>query len=295
MLKPSKDAAVKAAITHTPQYTKLLRDLQKGDGKIQFAPEIRAQHERVARYVELYDNELKIGAALMLALLGEEEYHRLNAELENSTTDEQQEFLDEMTKDEHWQEVATSFQLPETPQEWDEARKHFQALPPEEQRKAEKSSAFFWSYLFSSFFNTLALMVHGEKLTTLVQKAIAGDDNAFMRAIQTDRMLIKHHPYFQERKARAEYEGDKNFLIRIASREANPILSGQIQYSGLYMVFGILESLQWLDDLTAREILDICIEAGLDQHQNRIDDVSYLRQQLNKYRKWQKTQRMSRI
>lgn len=295
MLRPSKDAAVKAAISLTPQYAQLLRDLQKGGGKLQFRPEIRSLQHRFPQYIDCYDNELKIGAALMLAVLGEEEYHRLSAELESATAEEQQEFLDEIAKEEDWQELADSFLFPDTPHGWAEARKQFEALPPEEQRKTARAGAFFWSYLFSSFFNTLALMVHGDKLTTLVQKAINGDDTAYMRALQTDGMLLRHHPYFVERKQRATCDGDKKFLLRIASREATPILSGQIQYPGLYMVFGILESFQWLDDLKANEILDICVEAGLDQHQNRIDDVNYLRQKLNEYRKWQKTLRMSRI
>lgn len=295
MLRPSKEAAVKAAISLTPQYTQLLRDLQKGGGKLQFRPEIQEIRNRFPQYVDCYDNELRIGAALMLAVLGEEEYHRLDAELENATADEQQKFLDEAAKEENWQWLDDSFQFPDTPHGWAEARKQFEALPPDEQRKTAKASAFFWSYMFSGFFNTLALMVHGEKLTSLVQKAIAGDDTAYMRALQTDSMLLLHHTYFKERKLQAQQEGNKKFLFRIASREGTPILSGQIQYPGLYMVFGILESFQWLDSLKANEILDICIKAGLDQHQNRIDDVNYLRQKLNEYRKWQKTQRMSRI
>lgn len=295
MLKPSKEAAVKAAISLTPQYTQLLRDLQKGDGRLCFKPEIASIQSRFGQYVQFYDDERRIGIALLLAILGEEEFHKLNEELKNATEDEQQQFLDEIAKDEDWQELTELFQFPDTPQEWAEARRQFESLPTEEQRNIEKCGGFFWSYLFSSFFNTLALMVHGEKLTTLVSKAVNGDDTAFMRALQTDRMLLEHHLYFKERKLRAREEGDKNFLLRIASREATPILSGQVQYPGLYMTFGILESFQWLDNLKAEEILDICIEAKLDQHQNRIDDVNYLRQQLNKYRKWQKMQRMSRI
>jgi len=295
MLRPSKEAAVRAAITLTPQYTKLLRDLQKGGGKLQLRPEIQAIQNRFPQYVDFYDNELKIGAALMLGLLGEEEYHRLNAELTNATVNEQQEFLDEISKEEYWQEFADSFQIPDAPHGWAEARKQFEELPHEEQNKTARAGMYFWSYLFSSFYNTLSLMVHGDKLTTLVQKAIAGDDTAYMRALQTDGMILRYHPYFIERRQRAIQNRDKKFLIRIATREATPILSGQIQYPGLYMIFGILESFQWLDDLKANEILDICIEAGLDQHQNRIDDVNYLRQRLNEYRKWQKIQRMSRI
>lgn len=294
-LRPSKEATIKAAISLTPQYTQLLRDLQRSDGHIHLRPEIATIQERNGFYVELYDNELKLGIALLLALLGEEEFHKLKNELKNATPEEQQKFLDEIAEESNWDEIVDLIQIPDTPQGWAAARQQFEALSIDDQQQVAKCSALFWSYLFGSFFNILALMVHGEKLTVLVPKAINGDDTAFMRALQTDRMLMQHHPYFKERRLRAQNEGDKNFLRRIASREATPLLHGQIQLPGLYMVFGILESYNWLDNMKPREILDICVNAGLDQHHNRIDDVGYLSIRLREYRKWQKTQRMSRI
>lgn len=247
------------------------------------------------RYVELYDSEPKLGVALLLGILGEEGFQQFNTELKNASPEEQQELIDEITDAGHWEEFAESIQIPDTPEGWKAARKHFESLPPEEQQALSKKGAFLCSFFFGSFFNILSLMVHGEKLTALVPQAIAGDDSAFMRAIQTDRMLLLHHPYFMERKLRAQNEGDKKFLLRLASREASPILNGKIQYPGLYMLFGLLESFQWLDDLKAKEILDICNDAGLDRQQNRINDVNYLSTRLREYRKWQKTIRLSRI
>ena len=55
------------------------------------------------------------------------------------------------------------------------------------------------------------------------------------------------------------------------------------------MLFGILESFQWLNDLKHEEILDICDEAGLDRYQNRIEDVNYITKRLAEYRRWQKS------
>ena len=131
-------------------------------------------------------------------------------------------------------------------------------------------------------------MVHGTKMTALVPLAMAGDDDAFLKAVQIDRMLLLHHPYFRDRKARAQNEGEMEFLSKLAYRESNPPLRSKIRYPGLYMLFGILESIRWLDDLEHAEILDACDGAGLDRYQNRIEDVNYLTKRLSEYRIWKK-------
>lgn len=295
MLRPNKAATIKSASSLTPEYTKLLRELQKGGGRIVFSTEIAAIQNSFGSYVTQYDNELRLGLALLLALLGEDGFNKLNVELKDASPEEQQKFIDEITEQEDWDEITALFYIPKTPQEWEEARKQLELLPQEERQSQEKRSGFFWTYFFGSFFNTLSLMVHGEKLTALVPKAINGDDDAFMKAAQTDRMLLLHHPHFRERKLRAQNEGDKKFLLRLANREATPLVNGKIQFPGLYMLFGILESLQWLDDLSASEILDVCANAGLDPYQNRIDDADYVSKRLREYRCWQNTLRMSRI
>ncbi|NNM80576.1 MAG: hypothetical protein HKM01_09015 [Gallionella sp.] len=295
MLKPNKDATIKAAISLTPVYTKLFRELQKNGGRIIFLPEIAARQNLFGFYVIMYDNELKFSAALSLALLGEDQFHKLNAELKDASKEDQQQFLDAIVEQGNWDEILKSFQIPNSPQEWEAAQKQLELLPSEERQALEKRGGFFWSYYFGSFFNTLALMVHGEKLTTLVPQAINGDDDAFLKAAQTDRMLLIHHPYFRERKFRAQNEGDKKFLFRLANHESIPVLVGKIQFPGLYMLFGLLESFQWLDNLGATEILDICVQANLDRYQNRIDDECYVSKRLREYRQWQKTLRMSRI
>ena len=146
-----------------------------------------------------------------------------------------------------------------------------------------------FSGVFAQIFNTLALMTHGAALTTLVPQAIEGDDEAFLKAVQVDRLLLTHHPYFIARKQRAQDEGDTEFLSALAYRESNPNLKGKIRYPALFMLFGILESVKWLDKLKHDEILDLCDEIGLDRFQNRIEDVNYLTKRLADYRRFQKS------
>jgi hypothetical protein len=295
MLKPSKEATIQAALWLVPEYTKLLRDLQKDGGRVTFIPEVAIQQKTNGTYVTLYDNELKFGVALFLALLGDAEFKKFSEEIKNASIEEQQSFIDEITNEETLKDFAEMFQVPDTAQGWKVAREQFSALPEEEQLELAKRGAYFWQYFFGSFFNVLAVMVHGEKLTALVPKAINGDDEAFLKAAQTDRMLLLHHPYFIERKLRAQNEGDKNFLYRLANRESVPVLNGRIQFPGLYILFGILESFQWLENLGPTEILDLCEKANLDAYQNRIGDADYVSKRLKEYRRWQNSQRLSRI
>ncbi len=130
-------------------------------------------------------------------------------------------------------------------------------------------------------------------MTSLVPKALSGDDGAFCRAVKIDRNLLAHHPYFIERKQRAQEKGEQEFLRHLSYHDSSPGLKGKIRYPGLYMVFAMLESVNWLDDLAHSEILDICDTAGLERWQNRIDDVNYVTKRLLDYRKGQKLGRLS--
>jgi hypothetical protein len=289
-IKPNKNLAVNAAIELTPQYTELIRDLQKGRGRPSFPPEIFGIQNKLGAYVLHYDNELKIGCALFLGIFGEQGFREFCKEINAASSEEQQQFLDEVIRSDGdiFDEPFSSFEIPRTPTEWADARAAAEALPEEERKIVEKQGAFFWTFFFGFFFNTLALMVHGAKMTSLVPLAMSGDDDAFLKAVQIDRMLLLHHPYFRDRKFRAQNDGETKFLSKLAYRESSSPLHGKIQYPGLYILFGILDSFQWLNDLKHEEILDICDAAGLDRYQNRIEDVNYITKRLTEYRRGQK-------
>ncbi len=290
-LRPEKESSLNIAQRLSPQCVELLRDLQKGGGRISFSPEIAQIQNFVGRYVLIYDDERKIGRALILAFLGENGLKDFNQEIEALSKEDQQEFLDSFASSELVNEISEamdSIKLPQSPAEWKAARDEAAKWPEDERKALEKQSAFFWCFFFSYFFNMLSLMVHGTKMTSLVPRAIAGDDDAFLKAVQIDRMLLLHHPYFRDRKARAQSEGETAFLSKLAYRESKPPLHSKIKYPGLYMLFGILESINWLDELSHDELLDICEGAGLDEYQNRIEDVTYLTKRLIEYRIWKK-------
>lgn len=291
MLRPEKESSLKVAQRLSPHCVEMLRDLQKGGGRISFTPEVAQIQNLVGKYVLIYDDELKIARAMFLTFFGEEGFKNYTQEIEALSKEEQQEILDGLASVETLDEIAEamdSIKIPHSPAEWKAARDEVANMPEDERKETEKRSVFFWCFFFSNFFNTLSLMVHGTKMTSLVPRAIAGDENAFLKAVQIDRMLLLYHPYFRDRKATAQSEGETEFLAKLSYRESNPPLRGKIRYPGLFMLFGILESIRWLDDLEHVEILDICDGAGLDRFQNRIEDVNCLTKRLGEYRLWKK-------
>jgi len=289
IVRPDKSAALRLAMTWTPLYVQMFCELKNEGGRVQFQNRFTIFREKIAAYVTLYDDERKIGSLLLKGLLGEEGSRNFCLESAQWSEKELSEFFTYICGAEGGQEFIDAFNFPDSEEEWKRREEFFHTLSIDEKAKATTREICFFAGLFGQMFNTLALMTHGAKLTTLVPLAIAGNDDALLKAAQVDRYLLTHHPYFVERKRKAQDNGEIEFLRKLAVRETNPNLSGRIQYPGLFMLFGVLESLQWLDDLSHVEILDLCDEMGLDRYQNRIEDTNSLTKRLLAYRRFQKT------
>jgi hypothetical protein len=285
----SKESALRFARKWTPLYAEVFQDLKSEGGRVKIYGRFAKIRSNVASYVQLYDDERKPGVSILIALIGEEGFKKLNEGSATWAEREVSEFIEEFASDDTQDELLQELGIPETEAEWIKQEQEFQALPEEQKAASIKTSSFFWSGFFAQFFNTLSLMTHGATLITLVKQALADDDEAFCKAVQVDRFLLSHHPFFIARKQRAQDEGDTEFLSALAYRESNPNLKGKIRYPALFMLFGVLESVKWLDKLKHEEILDLCDEIGLDRFQNRIEDVNYLTKRLADYRRFQKS------
>lgn len=289
MIRPSKTAALSFAKKWTPVYADLFMELKRDGGRVVLSNRFSVIRKNVAAYVTLYDDERKMGCVMVKALMGEAGLKEFALEAAQWSEQELSEFTQYSFSEELEKDLVGLLDFPETDAEWKEREKAFHALPESEKAEATTRDICLFAGIFCQVFNTLALMTHGAKLTTLVPQAIAGSEDAFLKAVQVDRYLLTHHPYFAQRKQEAQDRGEEGFLRKLAFRESNPNLAGKIQYPALFMLFGILESIQWLDDLSHDEILDICDEIGLDRYQNRIEDTNYLTKRLINYRNWQKS------
>jgi hypothetical protein len=287
--RASKAATLSFAERLTPQYAEMVRELQRGGGWFRLQPRVAAYLDRIGSYVKLYEDEKKLGIALMCGLVGIEEFKQFNEEVKQWTPERQQQYMEEFATDTDFEHLLDEIEVPDSDEGWDRATEIFNALPKDQQEQTATRTALLYGGAFGGFFNTLSLMVHRAKLTTLVPLAISGNQDAYVKAVQIDRLLLLHHPYFRERKQQAQSNGEGEFLAKLAYTEANPPVRGRLQYPGLYVLFGILDSLGWLQDLRHDEILDACDRAGLDRYQNRIEDVNYVTKRLSEYRRWQKT------
>lgn len=289
-VRPDKGVTRQFVLQTVPEYAGMLRDFQREGHWLRLPRQMLNIRDnlKVHNYVELYEDERLIVGALYIGLLGKEGCKEFSSEVSQLSRQEQREFLNELAMEVDDFNFSVWFP-PESEDAQKEAKRIFEKLSETERAELTKRAQFFWAHFFASFHNFISLMVHGEKLTSLVPKAMAGDQEAFCKAIQIDRSLVVHHPFFRQRRLNAHGNGESEFLTKIAYRESNPTLRGKIRYPGLYMVFALLESTCWLEDFTHGEILDLCDEAGLDQYQNRIEDVNYLTKRLLEYRRLQKS------
>lgn len=289
LLRSPKESALRFAGKMAPLYAEVLHELKADGGRVVMQTRVAQIRRAVGRYVVLYEDERRIGLALMKGLLGEQGFDEFEREAAQFSEEETEQFLKQLLDPDELDALNGLMEIPDTEQGWKEADKAYLALSPDEQAEYLKQGSLLWAGVFGGLFNMLSLMVHGAKLTTLVPQALAGDDDAFLKAVQIDRCLMTHHPLFIERKQRAQDMGDTPFLRALGYREANPIVRGRIRYPALYMLFGALEASRWLDDLKHEELLDLCDSAQLDRYQNRIEDVNYLTKRLLEYQHWKKT------
>lgn len=291
-IRLTKPLAIKFAITFAPLYAELFAELKADGERLVLTDRFTIIRQRIGSYVRLYDNEAHIGIAMMNGLLGEDGFRELNEESKDWTHQQKLDFLELAANPDNFQQYVDDLGIPETEDEWEAAELAAAELNEDERSASLRKGAFLFGGVFAQVLNVFALMVHGSKMTALVRRATSGDQDAFVKAVQIDRVLLTHHPYFISRKQAAQDSSDANeaaFLRRLATYETKPQLRGRIRYPGLYFLFHTLESVGWLHELTDEELLDICDDAGLDRWQNRIEDVNYLTKRRLEYLRWQKT------
>lgn len=284
----SLDSVVESLRSSIPDAEWFLRHIESEQGWVRFPPYLAntITNLKIQNYPLLYSSEGAIAAIFLKGLMTADEIHELNSELESATLDERGEFLTNFIAS--LTEVADSIEIPKTPEAQEAARQKFLSLSEEDQKKAVKVSQHFFAFFFASFYQNLSVMVHGEKLTSLVAQAVAGSDVAFAKAVQIDRRILTEYPYFRERFARAQMEGDSDFYDLVSYRVNAPPYRGKIRYKTLWLTLSVLDSTGFLNELKHREILDVCDEVGVDGWANRIQDVKYLSKRILEYRQFQK-------
>jgi hypothetical protein len=283
-----KDNIAQILKSSIPDAEWLLGRIESEQGWLRFPPYLSRliSNLRIENYPLLYASEMAIVAMLLRGFMTTEEIQTLGAELDAASPGERGEFVLELVKD--LDEVVECIDIPKTPEQQAQARRLFEALSPEDQQEATRVAQHFFCFFLASFYQNLSVMVHGEKLTSLVVQAKAGNDTAFVKAIQIDKRILTADPFFSERFNRAQMESDSNFCDGLAYRLKAAPYRGKIRHKSLWLAFSVFESAQLLDALTYREILEICDEAGVGGFDNRIQSEKDLGNRLRAYREFQK-------
>jgi hypothetical protein len=256
-----------------PDFDFILKKFESNQKWIKFSPRLHelTKNYKCENYAELYQDEARILTAMLRVLMGgDEQINEYFSNLASMSASEQTVAMNEFFQDgmELNNYVDENFvhldDLDWSPEGQAKAKKMWDNLTPEEQQRNSKLIQYSLCFGLASFYNFFALMVHGRKLTQLVNEAIAGNDDSFCLAVHIDKNILHRIPYFIERYQRATNEGDQYFLERVGRRLVSPQLNGKIRHRLLYMLFALLEGTGWLDDLKHREILDICDELGLE-------------------------------
>lgn len=279
-----------------PEYEAILASIEKNGSNFKLPAETIEMLTRLNAldYPVLYRGEDTLNKALFLAFLPADEINAINAEINKLPDDKKSAGIEELAS--AIAEAANSIleNYPDTPEKQELARKHFDEMTPDERTQAVKQAQLLVASFMASFYNALSMMVHGQSLPSLVNRAESGDDDAFLLAVHIDRQILKYLPYFKERHERAIMDGEFIFLGRLNYRLSSPLLKGRIRHKTLWLAFAVMDGCGLLDgSLKHREILDICESSGVGGYENRIEDVNYLTKRLGEYRDYQKLNQRS--
>jgi hypothetical protein len=281
-----KAAAADFLRSSIPDWTWFISKVESDNGRFCFPPLVSRAiaNLKIESYPLLYENEASIGLILFRAFMSQEEMLELNSQLVDQSPLERGQTMREWMSD--LLECDEAFELPKTPAAEKLALAQFNALSKEDQAEAVRVGQHLWMGFLACFFQNVSVMVHGEKLTSLVAQAKAGSDDAFCKAVQIDKRILTTIPYFKQRFERGTLEGDQDFTDALAYRLQCPPYKGKIRHKALWMTFAYLDMVGLLDNLTHQEILDLCDDAGVGGYPNRIEDVRHISKRLADFRRF---------
>lgn len=273
--------------TAVPDWEWLLRHIESKDGYIRFPDELNRfiGHLNIGSYPLLYQTEHAMGIAFMRAFMSDQEIVAVDKELLAMSSEERGVVLQEGIKG--FMEGVNGVEASLDTRTPEQRRADFEALSKEEQMEAIRSTQLICMACLASFYQVLSVMVHRQKLTSLVAHAMAGDDTAFVRAVQIDPRILAVVPYFRQRFDNIHAEGNEVFRKKLSYRMQCAPYKGKVRHKSLWMGFAFLDMCGLLHTLKHREMLDLFDEAGIGGYDNRIEDVKYLTKRYTEYRAFQ--------
>lgn len=274
-------------------WTEFLERLEDSGGRLAFRPEFAdaISNLRIESYPLLYENEPSAGDRMAKAMLGADGAREFDTALSTATPEERGAALQELGVD--IDAFGVAFDFDATDEQRAQSAAAFTALTPHQQTESVQLMRHMFAGVLVTFHQQLSIMVHGEKLTALVARAKAGDDDAFLKAIQIDKRILTKVPHFEARFMRAQLQDERQFRTAVARKLEAPPYVGKITHKKLWLAFAFLESVGLLESCDGNDLLDMLQEVGVIDDERPIDDVKNLLKLKARYREFQAREGMS--
>lgn len=240
-----------------PQYEEFLAKFEADSETLSDLAEF-AQKTGLSGYPQLYLDKQNIIKLILVTLMPVEQINALNDSVKALSPEEQITFANQAVEN-----------LIQTPEKLDEI---LDPLIPENPDGLDPSQLSSQAQIALTAFlmcthEFLSFMVHGRKITDLVQSAMNGDDEALCLAAQIDR-LVMSLPCFREKIQKAlemRTDEDARFIYNLSYRMKSPVLRGKIKHRKAWLALLLLDSMNLLDgSLTRTELLSMFDEAGIE-------------------------------
>ncbi|MBK9159999.1 MAG: hypothetical protein IPM27_00250 [Nitrosomonadales bacterium] len=240
-----------------PQYEAFIADLQADSGILPRIAEF-AQKTGLSGYPQLYLDKQNIIKLVLATLMPVEQINALNDSVTTLSLEDQIEFanqsIENLVNEPEKLDAILDPLIPDTPDGLDSSQ------------LSDQEKIALTAFLLC-IHDIISFLVHGRRITDLVQCAINGDDEAFCLAVQTDRLVLSI-PSFRERLLKSldlKTDDDARFLYNLSYRIQSPVLRGKIKHRSAWIALLMLDIMNLLDgSLTRTEILSMFDEAGIE-------------------------------
>lgn len=275
-----------------PDWEEMLEHLEQSGGRLKFLPAFgnTISNLKLERYPLMYENPAAVRVLAVQAVIPPEDLAAFEQEVSNASEADRGRLVVEVV--DSLRAWGDSIEPTDSPAAMAKVIAEFEAMDAPSQKASIEFLQKLMPVVLTQFYEYLSIAVHGEKLTSLVAQAKAGNDKAFGKAIQIDGRVLTVIPYFQDRYARARLEDEETFLEMVARKTSSPPYKGKIEQKALWMMFAFLDAAKLLGSIKHAELLDLYnqCQPNPDKH---IFDVKILSKRLAEYRRFQRRGNLS--
>lgn len=183
-----------------------------------------------------------------------DQINALGQKFDSMSPEQHQEWVDQ-----HISEISDEDDLD------NELAKDIEALSEEEQVDRYIRGQFAIHFSLVTLFNHFSYIAYKKPIYQLVDEAIKGNDLSFLQAIQIDKTVLEHIPYFVDRNLRAAKELDFKFQRQINTYRNKPILQSRIKHHQLWLIFAYLDEMNILNQFenSKTDLVYLCQRLGI--------------------------------